>query len=108
LNICNFILPCLRCRFYAFLFSHFKKNRPNIVYKLVIRETDIIYNVNSINESDDLLTHRDAERYPAWTEKDTSGYTYLYYDQGTTPIQRVRFTDENTIDFPFLQTYTRR
>jgi hypothetical protein len=23
---CNFILPCLRCRFYVFLFSHFKKN----------------------------------------------------------------------------------
>jgi lysophospholipase L1-like esterase len=23
--VCSFILPCLRCRFYALLFSHFKK-----------------------------------------------------------------------------------
>jgi hypothetical protein len=26
---CNFILPCLRCRFYPFLLSHFKKKSAN-------------------------------------------------------------------------------
>jgi hypothetical protein len=27
---CSFILPCLRCRFYAFLLSHFKKKSANL------------------------------------------------------------------------------
>lgn len=69
------------------------------VYKLIVREDEIIFNRNHrIKIDEDLLTHPDMERYPAWTEVKGKFVNLCYQEPGiSSPSYFNSFEDENTI-----------
>jgi hypothetical protein len=81
----------------------------DITRKLIVKETEIIFTLNAHHENDDLLTSPYALRYPAWNEKNSGGFMYLYYDEGlASPTAFGEIIDENTIGRGQSLIYKRR
>jgi hypothetical protein len=85
------------------------------VYKLIVKETEIVYHSSPIGIDVDLATYPEAEAETVWTEGD--GYAYLRYIEPEHTIASGQllpsrtttfgyFTDENTfISLEFFHPY---
>jgi hypothetical protein len=72
--------------------------------KLLVRETEIIFESNAMDIDVDIATYPGAEIYPAWTERKN-----LYVDEGlASPTRLGYFIDENTFTQDGIREYKKQ